>query len=416
MIKIDTGIFSSEEIKRIYLNASVPAKVKNRIEKRFSAPAVQDDAKIAEMFLKKLFGPNLDNVPEKGIENYLFCGDLKETILSFWRCVSLIWTEKLQKEGKMAVVTDRYADKLSRWNGVQEHALEKKDIDQRMTLVKEVVTKETLPFFTGITESDITGNDATGTVFDDDDKLKAVGFVYVEDLICSGKEIKGALKILSKVFDYGLLDGAPRHEVLAAMHIPVCPYCNRQYVSSYRDKGKKKITADLDHYYCKSFYPYLALSIYNFVPSCQICNSRFKLARDFYGTPHLYPYEQNPGAEMIFKVADPRLLLDDDAWENVFPVVKLEPTGEAAENSMRMFNLEDVYQSHKDYIHELIWKLKVYNDDRLESIQKDFPTMFADKEDVRTLVFGQSLDEKDAHKRPLAKLTRDILKDCGRLK
>lgn len=53
----------------------------------------------------------------------------------------------------------------------------------------------------------------------------------------------------------------------------------------------KKTTAHLDHFYPKSDYPFLALSLYNFVPSCQICNSRlFKGNKDTLVS--IYPYEE----------------------------------------------------------------------------------------------------------------------------
>lgn len=51
--------------------------------------------------------------------------------------------------------------------------------------------------------------------------------------------------------------------------------------------------AVLDHYYDKGKYPYLALSFYNLIPSCNICNSKFKTTIDFKEIPHLHPYEDS---------------------------------------------------------------------------------------------------------------------------
>ena len=81
--------------------------------------------------------------------------------------------------------------------------------------------------------------------------------------------------------DAGLGDKWGRHKILFLMGINVCPYCQRNYISSYEDKVENeeinKTTADLDHFIPKSVVPFLALSLYNFIPSCQICNSRMKL-------------------------------------------------------------------------------------------------------------------------------------------
>ena len=82
-----------------------------------------------------------------------------------------------------------------------------------------------------------------------------------------------------------------RHKLLSLMGIQVCPYCQRNYISSFEENNDKRTTADLDHFYPKSFYPFLALSLYNFIPSCQICNSRFKGSKDTYNS--VYPYEES---------------------------------------------------------------------------------------------------------------------------
>ena len=41
----------------------------------------------------------------------------------------------------------------------------------------------------------------------------------------------------------------------------------------------------LDHVLCKSKNPFSALSLYNLVPCCHICNSKFKTTRTLVNTP-----------------------------------------------------------------------------------------------------------------------------------
>lgn len=96
-----------------------------------------------------------------------------------------------------------------------------------------------------------------------------------------------------KVFDYGKIDNKTRHILMDSLNIPVCPFCNRQYITSWEDmKKEKKSTSDLDHFFPKSEYPLFALSLFNFVPSCQVCNSRMKLDHfmDDDGNRPIYPY------------------------------------------------------------------------------------------------------------------------------
>lgn len=89
-----------------------------------------------------------------------------------------------------------------------------------------------------------------------------------------------------------------------SLNIPVCPFCNRQYITSWEDmKKEKKSTADLDHFFPKSEYPLFALSLFNFVPSCQVCNSRMKLDHfmDDDGNRPIYPYEEKFDDSVLFK-------------------------------------------------------------------------------------------------------------------
>lgn len=91
------------------------------------------------------------------------------------------------------------------------------------------------------------------------------------------------------IIDYSILPSELRHKLMNSIGIRTCPYCNRNYISSYGEKGNKS-TADLDHFYQKKQYPLFALSLFNFVPSCSVCNSRMK--NTYPADSALYPYEE----------------------------------------------------------------------------------------------------------------------------
>ena len=65
--------------------------------------------------------------------------------------------------------------------------------------------------------------------------------------------------------------------------IKTCVYCNSAYINSYEiSKGIKKRQFELDHFIPKAECPLFALSLYNLVPSCQVCNSRIKNSKLYY--------------------------------------------------------------------------------------------------------------------------------------
>lgn len=61
-----------------------------------------------------------------------------------------------------------------------------------------------------------------------------------------------------------------------------CFYCDCAYTGIFfRSKNKRRMF-DVDHFFPNSQFSMFCLSLYNFVPSCQICNSRIKGRSSFY--------------------------------------------------------------------------------------------------------------------------------------
>jgi len=94
-------------------------------------------------------------------------------------------------------------------------------------------------------------------------------------------------------------------EFYGALDVKVCPYCNRTLIEPIDDgNGKKTAVGELDHFYCKSRYPYLAISLYNLVPSCGICNGKSRKGeKDLYRTAFQNPYllTNNDGMSFGFR-------------------------------------------------------------------------------------------------------------------
>lgn len=78
-----------------------------------------------------------------------------------------------------------------------------------------------------------------------------------------------------------------------ASSVNVCPYCNHTDIGTIKEPdGTTTVKGDLDHFYCKSCYPYLAMSLYNLIPSCKVCNgTKRKGEKDAKIVGILNPYE-----------------------------------------------------------------------------------------------------------------------------
>lgn len=211
-----------------------------------------------------------------------------------------------------------------------------------------------------------------------------------------------------------------RHKLLSLMEIEVCPYCQRNYISSFEENDDKRTTADLDHFYPKSLYPFLALSLYNFIPSCQICNSRFKGTKDTYNSA--YPYEESfddlgakfkTSKEIIYEI-----LGEKDA--NFFVEIDYKnlknKDREKVEKSIKHLGLDKVYKkSHNQYIKDLLDNIEKYPKNYLESCVEIFDEYYKDKNKKEKIIkYFIDIVKEPCRKRiengePLAKLTKDIL-------
>jgi len=211
-----------------------------------------------------------------------------------------------------------------------------------------------------------------------------------------------------------------RHKLLSLMEIEVCPYCQRNYISNFEENDDKRTTADLDHFYPKSLYPFLALSLYNFIPSCQICNSRFKGSKDTYNS--VYPYEEsfdNLGAKFkISKEIIYEILGEKDA--NFFVEIDYKNLKnndrEKVEKSIKHLGLDKVYKkSHNQYIKDLLDNIEKYPKNYLESCVEIFDEYYKDKNKKEKIIkYFIDIVKEPCRKRiengePLAKLTKDIL-------
>lgn len=155
--------------------------------------------------------------------------------------------------------------------------------------------------------------------------------------------------VIAQKFDYSFLTDEIRGTLVEKMGIPVCPYCNRQYIQPVAIDGKKRYLGDLDHILPKSLYQLFSLSLWNLTPSCKACNQIFKRSR---GARVLNPHERGFDEDCI-------LVLE---YHNVREIAGLEPpvrmrweiqpsagpgVRDQMENNLRIFRLNEIYDYHR---------------------------------------------------------------------
>jgi hypothetical protein len=225
---------------------------------------------------------------------------------------------------------------------------------------------------------------------------------------------------LFTIFDYNKFiikgNGWNAYEYTMKLGVTVCPYCNRNYIHTVtKDSGSTR--AELDHFYPKSLYPFLSISLYNLIPSCHVCNSNLKGAKNFFKNQHLHPFENKYQNEMKFK-----LDFEDAEIKNIYPNLnqfnidfelnnKLNEFGVTMiNNSIETFKTKELYNYHKDIAQEIIFKTIYYNETKREELIKILgKNSGIDENFIDRVVYGNYIQQNDFGKRPLAKFTSDII-------
>jgi len=196
------------------------------------------------------------------------------------------------------------------------------------------------------------------------------------------------------------------------LDVKVCPYCNRNYILNFNKKGKENATAQLDHFFDKKKYPYLAVSIYNLVPSCGTCNQRKSTKQENIFYPYLESFNESvkfslKGIKSRDELSSKSLDFFDE--KRIELDYKILNDKDKVEKHIEVFNIKNLYNEHKDIASELLQKRVIYSDDYLESLLDEYEgKLFANKEDLLRLITSGYIEDKDINKRPLSKLIKDI--------
>ena len=202
------------------------------------------------------------------------------------------------------------------------------------------------------------------------------------------------------------------YDLAKKLNVNVCPYCNINATYTVIKRNGKKITRpEFDHFYDKDTYPILSLSFYNLIPSCHICNSTLKGREKFSIDTHINPYSDNFDTVAKFK-----LKIEDSTFYHSIKGfnLTLESDDKRANKNIKSFELETLYQNHKDIILELIQKEAIYNESYLDELLTQYEgTLFKNKEDLQRLISGGYVSDEEIGKRPLSKLIKDISQELG---
>ena len=211
----------------------------------------------------------------------------------------------------------------------------------------------------------------------------------------------------------------PQKELIESVGINVCPYCNRTFIyTSKTSNGDKVPQAELDHFFSKERFPFLAIAKYNLVPSCSCCNRNGgKFTTDAFDEHLVNPYEiGNADDYLVFRLRVKNAnvaSLDKMASGLSFKLIAKRPY---MQKNINALNLDGLYQHHTDYAAELYFKSIVKANNLYRTSLKGVLRrngIVLSEDDIKRIIVGNYVTEQDYGKRPLAKMMHDVAEDLG---
>lgn len=181
------------------------------------------------------------------------------------------------------------------------------------------------------------------------------------------------------------------YKLCASTRYVICPYCHMAPIDTKlpTDESPDSYRPNLDHFYAKGRYPYLALTLGNLIPSCERCNGpALKHNADFITLPHLHP--QSDPESVVFELSlrfplaagsqDTLSLYDSpNNYE-----INLMPNGKEsakADASIRTFQLRARYQIFVEEAFRLRRQLRTSRS-RSRMAESDLPALGVEISDV----------------------------------
>ncbi|WP_267402943.1 MULTISPECIES: hypothetical protein [unclassified Chryseobacterium] len=181
----------------------------------------------------------------------------------------------------------------------------------------------------------------------------------------------------------------------------------------------------LDHFIPKGEFPFLSISLYNLIPSCYSCNSKFKGQKDFDLSDFMKSISPSSESFCINDYLSLKLNFDtktdkfEEKLQNIKQIEDLEvkfrnlKSEKDIDKYLDMFKLKGRYDFHKSIGYELIEKRKRYPEKQIEAIIKLFRAnkITVSKSDLKKDIFGKECFE--SNNEPFEKYKQDIAKQLG---
>lgn len=257
-------------------------------------------------------------------------------------------------------------------------------------------------------------------------KSKPEELLVLNSLLENHKSYKTSLKTkINKIFNYKYFINKKEnkydaYDLANSLNLRTCLYCNRSYTLTLQkgNTDNDKITRpEFDHFFDQDTYPMLALSIFNLIPSCKICNSTLKNTTEFSIAEYIHPYIDNTVLNYNYEFLPYEVSAILGASSKLGVKIKAISTDTLLNSKIKksadIFKLNDIMSSHSEELKD-IFDIKHHFAPRyFQELVKNYESLDLEYDDMFRIIFGTYSQEADFSKRPFSKLKKDILLELG---
>lgn len=248
----------------------------------------------------------------------------------------------------------------------------------------------------------------TGVLLTDEEK----DLISERDRLLGVKGIDDSNCSISKVFVDVLYNELDKKKFVKKLNLRICPYCGRNYILNV-NRDDRSIKPQIDHFLPKGQFPFLAMSYYNLIPSCTVCNVDVKKETvplndtyTAYRIPH--PYSYSDEWNFIFKLNGIDIFSNIANGEDNIEIA-YDGDLKVLDAHEKLFAIKSLYEQHNDLIYELIIRKQFWTSESVQQYYKNILGMKNELGSKMTLaILGYTEDPEEKGKRPFMKLLKEV--------
>lgn len=194
------------------------------------------------------------------------------------------------------------------------------------------------------------------------------------------------------------------------INIKTCPYCNENtaYTFYYKTNRRYRRTFDWDHVIPKKEYPFLAMSFFNLIPACKVCN-QLKNNKSIRFSPHM---DFNPDKiySYFVKGINSEFISDPKSLKLMLRVNK-NVNGKAILHAMSVTGTDARISTQLDLVQDILNKKRIYESSYWPALEKFVSGTTNNRLSPEALLFSVYFNHQDYYKRPYSKLTSDLIRN-----